>query len=48
MTAELMGHASVLTTMNIYTQVLPGAVRDTAGPDRGELVRTLFAPHPGA
>ena len=43
-TAELMGHANVMTTMNIYTQVLPGAVRETAGRIEGN----LFAPHPGA
>ena len=27
-TAQLMGHANVDTTINVYTQVLDGSVRD--------------------
>jgi len=35
------------TTMNIYTQVLPGAVRETAGRIEGNLFALCSHPHSG-
>ena len=35
--AQLMGHASVDTTLNVYTQVLDGSVRDAVEKISGEL-----------
>ena len=36
-TAQLMGHANVDTTMNVYTQVMDGSVRDAVERVGGEL-----------
>ena len=36
--AQLMGHAHVDTTLNVYTQVLDGAVRDAVEKIGGELI----------
>jgi len=36
--AQLMGHASVDTTLNVYTQVLDGSVRDAVEKIGGELI----------
>jgi integrase len=36
-TAQLMGHANVDTTMNVYTQVMDGCVRDAVERVGGEL-----------
>jgi integrase len=46
-TAELMENASVATTMNIYTQVLPGAVRETAGRIEGTCSHFVRTPPGG-
>jgi hypothetical protein len=35
--AQLMGHANVDTTLNVYTQVLDGSVRDAVEKIGGEL-----------
>ena len=35
--AQLMGHANVDTTLNVYTQVLDGSVRDAVEKVGGEL-----------
>jgi len=36
-TAQLMGHANVDTTLNVYTQVLDGSVREAVEKIGGEL-----------
>ena len=35
--AQLMGHANVDTTLNVYTQVLDGSLRDAVDKVGGEL-----------
>jgi hypothetical protein len=35
--AQLMGHANVDTTLNVYTQVLEGSLRSAVEPVGGEL-----------
>jgi integrase len=35
--AQLMGHANVDTTLNVYTQVLDGSLREAVDKERGEL-----------
>jgi len=39
--AQLMGHAKVDTTMNVYTQVLDGAARSAADRVGSELFRIV-------
>jgi hypothetical protein len=42
--AQLMGHAHVDTTLNIYTQVLDGSVRDAAKKVGRELITIAHSP----
>lgn len=42
-TAQLMGHANVDTTLNVYTQVLDGSVREAADRVSGELFTAMTA-----
>ena len=42
--AHLMGHANVDTTLNVYTQVLDGAVRDAVEKIGGELITIVHNP----
>jgi integrase len=42
--AQLMGHAHVDTTLNIYTQVLDGSVRDAAEKVGRELITIVHSP----
>ncbi len=42
--AAIMGHAKVDTTINVYTQVLDGAVRDAAGRVGSELFTIVHNP----
>ena len=42
--AQLMGHASVDTTLNVYTQVLDGSVRDAVEKIGGELITIVHNP----
>jgi hypothetical protein len=39
-----MGHVNVDTTLNVYTQVLDGSVRDAVERVAGELFTTLNRP----
>ena len=43
-TAQLMGHANVDTTLNVYTQVLDGSVRDAVEKIGGELFTIVHQP----
>ena len=42
--ARLMGHANVDTTLNVYTQVLDGSVRDAVAKVGGELFTMVHKP----
>ena len=42
--AQLMGHANVDTTLNVYTQVLDGSVRDAVEKIGGELFTIVHKP----
>jgi integrase len=42
--AQLMGHANVDTTLNVYTQVLDGSVRDAVEKIGGELFTIVHQP----
>ena len=42
--AQLMGHANVDTTLNVYTQVLDGSVRDAVEKIGGELITIVHNP----
>ena len=42
--AQLMGHAGVDTTLNVYTQVLDGSVRDAVEKIGGELITIVHNP----
>ncbi len=42
--AQLMGHAHVDTTLNVYTQVLDGSVRDALEKIGGELFTIVHRP----
>jgi integrase len=42
--AQLMGHANVDTTLNVYTQVLDGSVRDAVEKIGGELFAIVHRP----
>ena len=42
--AELMGHVSVDTTLNVYTQVLDGSLRAAAENVGGELFAIVHQP----
>jgi integrase len=42
--AQLMGHANVDTTLNVYTQVLDGSVRDAVEKVSGELFTIVHKP----
>jgi integrase len=42
--AQLMGHANVDTTLNVYTQVLDGSVRDAVEKIGGELFTIVHRP----
>ena len=42
--AQLMGHANVDTTLNVYTQVLDGSVRDAVERVAGELFTIVHRP----
>ena len=42
--AQLMGHANVDTTLNVYTQVLDGSVRDAVEKVGGELFTIVHKP----
>jgi integrase len=42
--AQLKGHASVDTTLNVYTQVLDGSVRDAVEKIGGELITVVHNP----
>ncbi len=42
--AQLMGHANVDTTLNVYTQVLDGSVRDAVEKIAGELFTIAHRP----
>ena len=46
--AQLMGHAKVDTTMNVYTQVLDGAARSAADRVGSELFRIVQKSGEGA
>ena len=46
--AQLMGHANVDTTLNVYTQVLDGSVRDAVERIGGELFTIVHRPETGA
>jgi integrase len=43
-TAQLMGHASVDTTLNVYTQVLEGSVREAVDTVGDELFTIVHKP----
>ena len=43
-TAQLMGHANVDTTLNVYTQVLDGSVREAVEKVGGELFAVVHKP----
>ena len=45
--AQLMGHANVDTTLNVYTQVLDGSVRDAVEKIGGELFTIVHRPERG-
>jgi len=45
-TAQLMGHANVDTTINVYTQVLDGSARDAVERIGGELFTIVHRPEP--
>ena len=45
--AQLMGHANVDTTLNVYTQVLDGSVRDAVEKIGGELFTIVHRPGEG-
>ncbi len=45
--AQLMGHANVDTTLNVYTQVLDGSVRDAVEKVGGELFTIVHRPERG-
>lgn len=42
--AQLMGHATVDTTLNVYTQVLDGSIRDAVEKIGGELITIVHNP----
>src|SRR6187455_240114 len=42
--AQLMGHANVDTTLNVYTQVLDGSMRDAVEKVGGELFTIVHKP----
>jgi hypothetical protein len=42
--AKLMGHANVDTTLNVYTQVLDGSMRDAVEKVGGELFTIVHRP----
>jgi len=42
--AQLMGHANVDTTLNVYTQVLDGSLREAVGKVGGELFTIVHKP----
>jgi hypothetical protein len=42
--AQLMGHANVDTTLNVYTQVLDGALRTAVDKVGGELFTIVHRP----
>jgi integrase len=42
--AQLMGHANIDTTLNVYTQVLDGSVRDAVEKVGGELFAIVHKP----
>jgi integrase len=42
--AQLMGHANVDTTLNVYTQVIDGALRAAADKVGGELFTIVHGP----
>ena len=42
--AQLMGHANVDTTLNVYTQMLDGSVRDAVEKIGGELFTIVHRP----
>ena len=44
MVAQLMGHANVDTTLNVYTQVLDGSARDAVEKIGGELFTIVHRP----
>ena len=44
--AQLMGHANVDTTLNVYTQVLDGSARDAVERIGGELFTIVHRPEP--
>jgi hypothetical protein len=41
--AQLMGHANVDTTLNVYTQVLDGSLREAVDKVGGELITIVHA-----
>ena len=45
--AQLMGHVNVDTTLNVYTQVLDGSVRDAVEKIAGELFTIVHRPEKG-
>jgi len=46
--AQLMGHANVDTTLNVYTQVLDGALRTAVDKVGGELFTIVHQPEGSA
>ena len=46
--AQLMGHANVDTTLNVYTQVLDGSVRDAVERIGGELFTIVHGSETGS
>jgi integrase len=46
--AQLMGHTNVDTTLNVYTQVLDGSVRDAVERIGGELFTIVHNPERAA
>ena len=42
--AQLMGHANVKTTLNVYTQILDGSVRAAAEKVGSELITIDYTP----
>ena len=46
--AQLMGHSNVDTTLNVYTQVLDGSVRDAVEKIGGELFTIVHNPERAA
>jgi integrase len=42
--AQLMGHANVDTTLNVYTQVLDGSLREAVDKVGGELITIVQKP----